>query len=131
MDPEAVKVLTTQLSILNERSRWYTARLWQIPFAFLGLFGAAIFSVLEQNILYLMIMLLFSGISGFLIILHMCGLAGRVRKIVEHMQAIEAVLRLDTTVGYFRTLTWPLFTILAAFSISCLAAFIYLIRPWL
>ena len=29
--------LRQQLQVLNERSRWYSAELWQIPFAYLGL----------------------------------------------------------------------------------------------
>ena len=122
MDPEVVQVLTTQLSILNERSRWYTARLWQIPFAFIGLSGYAIFNMPGKQIIDLDPILLFSGCTGFLILLHMRGLSLRIRQIVGHMRAIEEELRLEKTAGYFRTLSWPLFIILFIFSFSCLAA---------
>lgn len=90
--------LRTQLSVLNERSRWYSSQLWQVPFAFLGLGGLAIGAVIGKNnaavIGWTFVAL---GCFGIAVIIHMYGMAGGERRAVQNIQKVEEQLHLEQT----------------------------------
>lgn len=79
IEPESLRV---QLSELNNRSRWYTAQLWHIPFAYLGVLIIAIGQVVDKKPLYLPHVLLLGAFFGVCVLCNMWGLLDGIKRAV-------------------------------------------------
>ncbi|MFH1642613.1 MAG: hypothetical protein ABIC04_06990 [Nanoarchaeota archaeon] len=92
--------LQMQLNILNERSRWYSSQLWQIPFAFLGIatliIGTAINRDKPDNIIIAVSFLTIFAV-GVAVIIHLRGLADGEKRAVLNIQNVEKQLHLEQT----------------------------------
>jgi len=92
--------LRAQLHELNERARWYSSQIWQVPFAFLGIAALVIGMVIEKNdpakaLAYLVV----SGL-GIAVLIHVQGLADGEKHAVENIRTIEGQLHLEQTAEY-------------------------------
>jgi len=85
-----------QLAHLNERSRWYSTQLWQIPFAYLGISGVAIASLNEPSPATLVAGGLAAGMFGALVFWHSCLIKRSECRAIRMLQCIEAQLGLPT-----------------------------------
>jgi hypothetical protein len=94
-DPESLRV---QLTELNNRSRWYSAELWQIPFAYLGLTGLIIVQIADKTPRHLGIAFITAALFGVFVIIHMFKIRKHETRAVEHLIETEAALHLPPTV---------------------------------
>ncbi len=96
-------ILIQQLSELNSRSRWYTSRLWQVPFAYLGLTGLVLVNLADKSALGLSLGFIVSAIFGVLVLVHIYGVRDGEKRAVKNLQDIESLLpcldRLRTSHG--------------------------------
>jgi hypothetical protein len=90
-DPESRRV---QLAELNNRSRAYSAQLWQLPLAYLGAAGLVL-SGLESSARPLGFV--FSGVVGLLVFWHLLGMEDGRSRAVRHLQRLEDELNLART----------------------------------
>jgi hypothetical protein len=112
-----------QLHELNERARWYSSQLWQVPFAFLGIVGITLGAFLGKGNTMTGLSFLVLGGFGIAVILHMRGLADGERRAVLNLQKIEAQLRLEQTAIYKPREVWVSFNI-AIIGITVLCFFL-------
>lgn len=89
--------LQVQLTELNNRSRWYSAELWQIPFAYLGLTGLIIVQIANKKPEFLGYTLISAAVFGIFVIIHMCKIRKNEIRAVKHLQKTEAELYLSPT----------------------------------
>jgi len=89
--------LHVQLTELNNRSRWYSSELWQVPFAYLGLSGLVIGQVADKASRYLSLAFGASAVFGIFVIVHMHRLRGSERRAVKNLQDTERALNLEVT----------------------------------
>jgi len=85
-DPETRRTL---LSELNERSRWYAAQVWQVPFAYLGIVGLVITQVVDKHSDQLWLAFIGAGVFGLFVLWHMRDLQDGVRRAVLNLQSLE------------------------------------------
>ncbi|MBI5196579.1 MAG: hypothetical protein HZA10_09670 [Nitrospirae bacterium] len=93
-EPEALRV---QLSELNNRSRWYSAELWQIPFVYLGLTGLTIVQVADKTPKHLGLSFITAAVFGVFVIIHMFKIRKHETRAVEHLKKTETALHLPPT----------------------------------
>ena len=82
--------LRTQLSELNTRSRAYTAQLWQVPFAYIGILGVVLAQVADKGAGTLAATLLCGGILGTAVIIHMTAMMEGVKRAVANIVKAKA-----------------------------------------
>src|SRR5579859_6918229 len=76
--------LRLQLTELNNRSPWYASQLWQVPFAYLGLTGAAIIAGLDKSTKYLPSIFIACSIFGLCVAIHVHGVTDGIKRAVKH-----------------------------------------------
>lgn len=89
------KNLNTLLTEANNRTRWYSSQLWQLPFAYIGLTAIAIAQFMESmdgrsKLVYLVT---FNAIIGITVIWHM----NKVKK--AQLRAIDVLIFLEEQSG--------------------------------
>lgn len=82
---------------LNNRSRWYSSELWQIPFAYLGVTGVVIAQLAEKANDYLGIGFAASAAFGVFVIIHTFRIRASEQRAITHLQETEAALHLPIT----------------------------------
>jgi len=88
------ETLRVQLVELNNRSRWYSSQLWQLPFAFLGVTGLSIATFIDKKPLFLALALFICSIFGLCICIHLRGILDGEKRAVQDLQDIENLLKL-------------------------------------
>lgn len=89
--------LRVQLQELNQRSRWYTSRLWQIPFAYIGIASTywwasnSSSSYINKGLPIFMIAL------GIIVWDHINDLGEKISRAVDNIQRVEGELQLEVT----------------------------------
>jgi len=119
--------LREQLSQLNERCRWYSSQLWQIPFAFLTLLALTTGTVIEKTKLAIGLTLLVVGCIGIAVIFHMRGLSDGERRAVLNLQKIEDRLYLEQTALYTKRIWSPFRVAVVLATAVCFLVGIYLL----
>ncbi|MEO5956044.1 MAG: hypothetical protein ABIR36_10195 [Nitrospiraceae bacterium] len=94
--------LGTQLTELNNRSRWYSTQLWTVPFAYLGVSALAITGFLKDTQDQLWLVLFAGALVGGFVIWHMEGIRDGEKRAVENLKNLESQLHLVPTVEYKR-----------------------------
>lgn len=89
--------LRVQLAELNNRSRWYSSELWQVPFAYLGLSGVVVAQVADKASKYLSLIFFASAVFGAFVIWHMSRLRSSEQRAIKHLQETEKALNLSET----------------------------------
>jgi len=97
MDKPTPETLHVQLTELNNRSRWYCSQLWQIPFAYVGICGITIGSILSSsNTLhpgsYLGVVSVVLAVIGMLITGHVFAIMKLQDMAIEKLQDVEKSL---------------------------------------
>lgn len=100
--------LRVQLTELNNRSRWYSSQLWQLPFAYLGVTGLLFGGVAGGGLFEWLILCLVVFLSGPFVIEHMANIADGERRAVKNLIAVEEKLGLPNTAQYKESYTTPL-----------------------
>lgn len=108
--------LRVQLQELNERARWYSSQIWQIPFAFLGIAALIIGAAIDKSntVLGLASLMVFG--LGIAVLTHMHGLADAEKRAVLNIQKIEEQLHLEQTAQY-KPRIWSSFQVTVIFTI--------------
>jgi hypothetical protein len=119
--------LIVQLTELNNRSRWYTAQLWHIPFAYFGILVVALAQIKTNKTSYFSYILLFIGFFGCFALWHMYGLINGVERAVRELQKIENQLNLRQTAQFRVGYIIPLFIALIIAIWLCIGFGIYLL----
>jgi len=96
VNPDA-KTLRVQLVELNNRARWYSSQLWQLPFAFLGITGLSLATFIDKKPLFLALALFVCSIFGLCICIHIMGILDGEKRAVNDLQDIEYLLKLPKT----------------------------------
>ena len=99
-NPEYLASLRTQFTELNNRSRWYSSNLWQIPFAYFAIFTIVLVQVMKEFPNYFPLVLLSTGFFGVFVIWHMVGVIDGEKRAVQNLKEIENQLNLKQTVAY-------------------------------
>lgn len=92
---DKTKILFEQMKHLHDRSRWYTAQLWQVPFAYLGLTALAIGNALKENVSRLALFLIVAASAAFgaFVLKHIGVLEKAEERAVKHLERIEEMIR--------------------------------------
>lgn len=108
--------LEVQLEILNERSRWYSSELWQIPFAYLGITGVLIAAIISQESAwnYLALAFAISALIGVAVLVHMINVRKLEQKAVLKLKNVEKQLGLKDNEGAEISGGWHTFQYLVA-----------------
>ena len=102
------KVLLIQLTELNNRSRWYSSQLWQIPFAYIGITGVSLASLAVTCSKILALALIIAGVLGICVLVHFSGIKDGEKRAVEHLINIEQQLKSQTAEYKPKKYIWPL-----------------------
>jgi hypothetical protein len=94
--PEADS-LRVQLTEMNNRGRWYSSELWQVPFAFLGVTGLIITQVADKGIVFLGVAFGASALFGVFVLIHMFRIRTSEIRAIKHLQDTEEALHLPPT----------------------------------
>ena len=118
--------LRVQLAELNGRSRAYTAQIWQIPFAYLGIVGVVLAQVADKTPRITVIALFAAAVFGVVAFVHLTAMMNGVRRAVEAIVKVERQLKLEETAQYR---PWwyisPLAAVVVLAVIACLVGGIY------
>jgi len=112
--------LRVQLAELNNRSRWYSSELWQVPFAYLGLSGVVIAQVADKASEYLSLVFLVSAVFGVFVIWHMSRLRSSEQRAIKHLQETEKALNLSETAQAGKG--WKIFQVAVVVAVVAYAA---------
>lgn len=117
-----VVALVAQLSQLNERSRWYSSRLWQEPLSFFGIVALALgsFDKLQSDVLRGS-MLIGLGALGLVLSWSLYHMKKPRRTAIEALIQIEQKLNLQKVTGHRRWISPPIMALVAIVSIALLA----------
>ncbi len=107
MEPD-LESLRTQLVELNNRARWYSSQLWQIPFLYFGVCSVLLGAVTEGDEMSLLYSTSFLACIGPFIIVHMRGISNGEMRAVLNLEKTEKALGLQNTVQYRKSYTRPL-----------------------
>jgi hypothetical protein len=113
------------LAELNTRSRAYTARLWQVPFAYIGILGLVLAQWADKNPGpgFKAIILFYGGLIGLAVLIHMTALMEAIKRAVDNIKKVENSLGLEQTARYRPV--WhggPLFGMVVLALVSCFIA---------
>jgi hypothetical protein len=115
--------LRVQLAELNARSRAYTAQVWQIPFAYLGIVGVVLAQVADKPAIVVMIALFSAAAFGLFVLIHLIAMTHGIRRAVENIVKVEGQLGLPATAQYrFWSYIMPLAMVVTSISSACLIA---------
>ena len=89
LTPETLRV---QLTELNNRTRWYVAQLWQIPFAYIGITGVTIGTLVDKDKIILGIGSFFLAIAGMIITAYFFLVRSDWKKSITRLQKTERTL---------------------------------------
>lgn len=87
--------LRVQLVELNNRSRWYSSQLWQVPFAYIGIAGIVLASSNSEGIGWVLLGLC---VFGIFVVLHLKYIARAAEYAVRKLEKTEKSLNLEPTV---------------------------------
>ncbi|OGW55626.1 MAG: hypothetical protein A2Y81_00365 [Nitrospirae bacterium RBG_13_43_8] len=90
----------TQLTELNNRSRWYSTQLWQLPFTYLAVTAIVIANLESQKTYIVGLSFLAAFILGIFVSWHMKGILDGEKRAVKNLQKVEEKLGLPKTVEY-------------------------------
>ncbi len=125
MQPE-ISALTTQLAQMNERARWYSGMIWQLPLSYLGISLALVANVAGKGKNLLRAVLICLWLIGYGVVIQLALLYGGVRRAVLNIDAIETKLGLDVTAQYRPWTISTMIVLTFAISTSFLVAAIWL-----
>ena len=97
LPPESESLLC-QLTELNNRSRWYSSELWQIPFAYLGVTGVVIAQLAAKAETFLGVGFATSALFGVFVLIHVFRIRASEQLAILNLQDTERALRLPVTV---------------------------------
>ena len=86
--------LIAQLYILNDRSRWYSSQLWQIPFIYFAAIGAVFGSIVGKTRFVVASGSFVVAVMGVFIFLHMLRIRDGERRAVGKLMDTECSLSL-------------------------------------
>jgi hypothetical protein len=113
--------LRIQLVELNNRSRMYATRFWQLPFAYLGLVGVALALVVKENLNDIKPVAAVFFFLGILVLWIMAGTYRAIERSVEQLLKVEEALHLPPTAKRYRLIIdLPNFLMVFAVVIICL-----------
>ncbi len=92
--------LRVQLAELNTRARTYTSRMWQVPFAYVGIIGVVFAEVADKEQEIFAIALGIGMVFGILVLVHLTSLMDGVRRAVDNIRKVERALSLEQTAEY-------------------------------
>jgi len=123
-------ILATQLSELNNRSRAYAAQIWQVPFAYFGLTGLILGSLVDRCPTLLGIALIISGMLGIVVLVHIFGNLQACKRAVLEIQSIERSCGLHVTAQWApKLIVYPLIIAVVCMAVICLIMGIYILWP--
>ncbi|MEW8385338.1 MAG: hypothetical protein AB2704_26055 [Candidatus Thiodiazotropha taylori] len=97
---EQLEALRVQLTELNNRGRWYSSQLWQVPFAYLGITGLLLSQIkLAETQTFILIVVSVAFLGAF-VIAHMNGIADGEKRAVKDLQNTETSLGIPQTALY-------------------------------
>jgi len=96
--------LRTLLVELNNRSRMYANRFWQLPFAYLGTTGVASAWVVHKDVKEVHTIAAIFFILGLLVLWIMLGTFVGIERSVKQLRQVEKALHLPITATRFRWL---------------------------
>lgn len=99
MEPEP-QALCAQLAELNTRSRTYTAQIWQIPFAYIGIAGVVLAQLVDKPAPMIRVALVSIAVFGMLVFVHFTSMVNGVRRAVANIRETERLLHLRETAEY-------------------------------
>jgi len=111
--------LICQLQQFNERSRWYSSRLWQEPFTFLALLALVLPKILDKTDNIKGNAFFFLSILGVLFAYHMHLLELAEKGAVKNINKVERLLQLDSK-AQERKITLPALVAVLLATIMCL-----------
>jgi len=91
----STETLQVQLQILNERSRWYSNQLWQVPFLYIAATGALLGQLIDKQVYYLPLGMIVTGLLGGVVFIHMRKLQNGEGRAVRALRDIEEELGLE------------------------------------
>lgn len=116
----------TQLTELNNRSRWYAGQVWQLPIAYVGATGIALAQLAgESSTKRLGLALIACGIVGGLVLWHSVGIFNGVKRAVQNLIRVERELGLVETAQWRPWTLIPLLIAVGLVSISYVGAGLY------
>jgi Flp pilus assembly protein TadB len=115
--------LRVQLAELNNRSRFYSGQIWQLPLAYLVAVGLVL-AQLKDGVL--VIGFLAAGVLGVLLLIHLFGIDDGRRRATRHLQRLERELNLTQTAEEKRGYTAPLLATVALATVSFFVAAVVL-----
>ena len=74
---------------LNRRSRWYSAQIWYVPFAYVGIVGFAFDKILELEAPLNSFAFIFIGILSLAVVIHIISLRYYELRAVSNMRKLE------------------------------------------
>ena len=110
--------LIAQLTQLNERARHYAARIWLVPFAYLGLALIAIGTSWEASDTAQVAVSFGMAAAGILVVIHYVGLLGRSEATVDAIADLERRMYLPAATTKSHLITYPLVVMLIAIIIG-------------
>ena len=84
--------LLAQLTELNNRSRWYSSQLWQIPFAYLGLTVVMLAALHDACAGTRAIASIASALIGICVLFHTHKIKGGEKRAINNLRAVEVIL---------------------------------------
>lgn len=111
-----------QLQILNERSRWYSSQLWQVPFLYLTITGAFVGQVIDKGAHFLSLASVVGGMLGFVVAYHMQKLKDGEKRAVNALIEIEGHLKIPQRAEHKKEYTDILLRAVQATSLLLLLA---------
>lgn len=94
MTDDRQQTLRAQLAELNQRSHWYSAQLWQLPFAYLGITGVALASLDNASERKYAVTCFAAGVLGLLVFIHMLAVRRLERRAIGKLSDVEKELGL-------------------------------------
>jgi hypothetical protein len=94
--------LRVQLSELNNRARWYSSQLWQVPFAYLGASALVVADAAGRSLRYIPTRYVFwcAAALGVCVFVHTLGMRDGERRAVKNLRSVERALELEITAQY-------------------------------
>ena len=78
-----------QFTELNNRGRWYSSQLWQVPFAYLGITAVAVAQAAEKSPRFLPLALFGCAVFGVCVLVHFRGMMDGEKRAVEDLIKVE------------------------------------------